>query len=351
MENEIISSDLNAAAAPTLLDTSSLQVSLVIPTYNRCASLRMVLESLERQTIPPEQFETLVISDGCTDDTVAMCRALEVPYPLRVIEQTPNQGPAAARNRGVKEATAPIILFIDDDVVPEPTLIAEHLRLHAQDELAVVIGPLLAPPDARLNSWTRWEEAMLQKQYRDMSAGKWEPTPRQFYTGNASVRREHILNAGGFDPTYLRAEDVELAERLWDLGLRFYFHPEAKGWHYARRSLRSWLNISSAYGQADVAMYRSAREVPLHCMAEEFHQRQRPLQWVARACVGHTWRVRAVVHGLLAIARLADWTRRQKIAYATYSAIFNVRYWQSVSEQMGKPAFWALVEWKRPTKN
>lgn len=333
-----------APLATTTAKTATPLVSVVMPTHNRSASLRMVLESLNHQTLAPEQFEVIVICDGCTDDTVAMCQGLATRYPLRLIEQTPNQGPAAARNRGVAEAAAPLILFIDDDVVPEPTLIDEHLRLHANDERAVVIGPLLAPPNFRLNPWTDWEEAMLEKQYRAMSAHEWEPTPRQFYTGNASVRRAYILQAGGFDPHFRRAEDIELAFRFSELGLRFVFNPQAKGWHHARRSLRAWLNISTAYGQADVAMARSGRDVMLNNMATDFHGRRRYLQRLARLCVGHPGRVRLVTGGLLAIVRLADWLRLRKIVYAASSAIFNLRYWQSVCEQLGgTPAFWALV--------
>jgi GT2 family glycosyltransferase len=324
-------------------------VSLVIPTHNRCQSLRMVLEALTRQTTPASDYEVLVICDGCTDGTAAMCRELAVGYRLRVLEQTPNQGPAAARNRGVHEAAAPLILFIDDDVVPEPTLIAEHLRLHAQDERAVVIGTLLAPPGFRLNPWTRWEEAILRKQYADMAAGKWAPTARQFYTGNASVRREHILAAGGFNAQFRRAEDVELAYRFRDQHLRFYFNQDATGWHHALRSLRSWLTISTAYGQADVAMYRSGRLMTLQSMAREFHGRQPLLKRLARFCVGRPGRVRLAVGVLLALARLLDWLRQRRLSNAAYSAIFNLRYWQSVSDELGgAAAFWALVQQYQP---
>ncbi len=337
------------ATEETPAQAATPAVSLVIPTHNRRESLRMVLEALTRQTTPASDYEALVICDGCTDSTVEMCRALSVPYRLRVLEQTPNQGPAAARNWGVREAAAPLILFIDDDVVPEPTLIAEHLRLHAQDERAVVIGPLLAPPGFRLNPWTRWEEAILRKQYKDMAAGKWEPTPRQFYTGNASVRREHILAAGGFNAHFRRAEDVELAYHFRDEHLRFYFNPDAKGWHHALRSLRAWLNISTAYGEADVMMYRSGRLMTLQSMAREFHGRQAFLQKLACACVGRSRRVNLAVGSLLVIARLAGWLRQPKVTNAAYSAIFNLRYWQSVSEQLGgATAFWALVQQYQP---
>ncbi|HEY7357106.1 MAG TPA: glycosyltransferase family A protein, partial [Ktedonobacterales bacterium] len=106
-----------ATAAPTLL------ASLVIPTHNRRESLRMVLEALASQTTPPGEFEVVLICDGCTDGSVEMARSLHVPYCLRVLEQTPNQGPAAARTLGVQEARAALIVFIDDDVVPESTLL------------------------------------------------------------------------------------------------------------------------------------------------------------------------------------------------------------------------------------
>jgi GT2 family glycosyltransferase len=281
-----------------------------------------------------------------------MARALHTPYCLHILEQTPNQGPAVARNRGVREASGALIVFIDDDVVPESTLIAEHLHIHQQDERAVVIGPLLAPPGFALNPWTRWEEAMLVKQYRDMNAGKWQPTPRQFYTGNASVQRVHILAAGGFNAQFLRAEDVELAYRLQEHGLRFYFNQEAKGWHHALRPLRAWLNIANAYGQADVAMYRSGRLMTLQSMAREFHWRQLSLQRLARFCIGHPQRIRLSVYALLGMARVAGWMKQQKLAHAAYSAIYNLRYYQSISEQLGgKVAFWELVQRYHPKAN
>ncbi len=350
MERDGLPKDANTVSGSVPQGAASVPlVSLVIPTHNRCTSLRMVLERLQQQTIAPEQFEVLVICDGCTDDTSAMCHGLKPGYTLRVIEQTPNQGPAVARNRGVDEAKAPLILFIDDDVAPETNLIDEHLRGHAGDEDVVVIGPLLAPPHFRLNPWTSWEEAMLDKQYHAMSLRKWKPTPRQFYTGNASVRREHILKAGGFDPAFRRAEDIELAFRFRELGLRFSFNPEAKGWHYARRSLRAWLAIPTAYGQADVAMWGKGRETMLSRMAIEFHGRQLLLRWLAAACVGRVWRVRLATDVLVAIVGLTYAVKQVKVAYFACSAIFNLRYWHSISTQLGgAPAFWTLIQQHHP---
>src|SRR5689334_14236893 len=228
-------------------------ISVITPTYNRRESLLATLRALDRQSFPVDQFEALVIVDGGSDGSADACRSLPVSYTLRVIAQE-NAGPAVARNAGCQQARAPLLVFLDDDVIPDPDFLAAHWRIHQQAERQVVIGPLLLPPAARLQPWVRWELATLERQYDDMARGKWTPTPRQFYTGNASVAREAVLAAGGFNPEFRRAEDVELAYRLQERGYTFVFAPQARGLHYAQRSFFSWKAIASAYGRADVVM-------------------------------------------------------------------------------------------------
>lgn len=308
----------------------------------------MVLEALSKQTASPRHFEVIVVCDGCSDGTEAMCHQLAVRYRLRVVSQ-PQAGPAAARNRALAEASGEVIIFLDDDVVPAPELIVEHLAVHRGDHGVVLIGPLLAPPGFKLEPWTRWEAAMLVSQYRDIELGKWKPTPRQFYTGNASVRREHLLAAGGFDESYHRAEDVELAYRLQRLSLDFRFSPAARGWHFARRSLDSWLGIARSYGEADVTMYRGGRLMTLQAMAREFRWRRSQLRQLARACVGRPVALRLVVVGTLFAARVADWLSLGRQAEAGYSVVFNLCYWNGVSDGLGgRRAFWDLIRAEDP---
>jgi len=321
-------------------------VSVVMPTHNRRESLRSVLEALDEQsspTDPANQLEVIVVCDGCSDGTQAMCGGLAVRYRLTVVEQA-QQGPAAARNRALQEASGEIVLFLDDDVVPDPELIKEHLAVHAEDSRAVVIGPLLAPLGFELEPWTRWEAEMLEGQYKAMAAGRWEPTPRQFYTGNASVRRHFLLEAGGFNAAFRRAEDVELAYRLQRLKLNFYFRPEAKGWHFARRSLRSWLGVGRAYGEADVAMYRAGLLMTLQSMAREFQWRRRPLRRMARGFVGRPWLLKPWVGAALVGARIAELVGWRHGAGAAYSSVFNLYYWDAISARLGgRAAFWSLI--------
>lgn len=321
-------------------------VSVVIPTHNRLRSLRNVLEALGRQSMTPDRFEVVVVCDGCTDGTAAMCAELGAPYPLRVFEQASQQGPAAARNRGVFEARSELILFLDDDVVPDGSLIEDHVEAHSGDDHAVVIGPLVAPPGFSANPWTRWEATMLERQYREIEAGRWRPGPRQFYTGNASVRREHLLDAGGFNPRFRRAEDIELAYRLFTNDLRFHFRPRAKGWHFAKRSLRSWLGIADAYGVADFEIGLN-KPWTRSMAAFEFHQRKKPLRLVARACVGRPILLHTSVAAALVAAQMADLAGVRRISDAAYSAVFNLRYWHSLSTRMGgRAAFWAWIDSK-----
>ena len=131
-------------------------------------------------------------------------------------------------------------MFLDDDVVPDPGLIAAHATAHSRETAVVVVGPMLPPDGWRRPAWIRWEEAKLVGQYEAMRLGRYACTPRQFFTGNASLARSWFSLSGGFDHGFGRAEDVELGYRLRDLGLRFVFEPKAKVWHYPQRTFASW---------------------------------------------------------------------------------------------------------------
>ena len=302
--------------------------SVVIPTYRRRASLERVLTALRRVEWPAGALEVLVVSDGGDDGTAEMARSLRVPFPLRVLEQA-NQGPAAARNLGVAHVRTPFVLFLDDDVVPSPRLVAEHARAHAGRRDRVVLGPLLEPP-ARLQPWVRWECRTLADQYRAMQAGEWAPTPWQLYTGNASLLAEHVRRAGGFDASYRRAEDVELGFRLERLGCEFVFNPAAAGLHYAERPYRSWIDAGRQYGRNDILFGKGEER-----SAGQFRHRH-PLtralvRWGLRHPAGGE-RLPALAWGAIAAA---DRLRLEALSHQLCSAAFNLAYWLGVSDQLG----------------
>ena len=213
-------------------------VSVVIPTYNRRERLGGTLAGLAAQRNADGMFEVIVVSDGSTDGTNEFLTSGALPLEVVALTQR-NAGPAAARNRGVGAARGELVVFLDDDVVPNEDLVAAHLRHHdGPSDDRVVIGPMRTPSGFPLSAWVQWEQDMLYKQYDAMDRGEYEATARQFYTGNASVARRHLEAVGGFDVAFRRAEDVELAYRLAGRGLQFSYAPDAVVLHYAEPQLR-----------------------------------------------------------------------------------------------------------------
>lgn len=319
---------------------SKIRVSVVIPTYNRCAQLMRVIDALREQTFPMAHFETVVVSDGSTDGTNEYLQTVETPFCLVHVVQE-NAGVAAARNAGVEHASGELILFIDDDVVPTPSLLAEHVETHrrhagADERTLVVMGPMLTPADFALLPWVDWEQSMLMKQYDDMAEGRWEPTARQFYTGNASLPRADILAVGGFDTTFRRAEDVELAYRLAERGARFLFNGGAVGYHYASRTFASWLRTPYAYGRNDVIFTREGGQSwLLPTVMREFQTRHPAIRQMTRLFLSRPLPSSALIGLLRLMATLASAMGASRVSDYAYSGIFNLRYYQGITDELG----------------
>lgn len=317
---------MNAAAAPT--------VSVVIPTFNRLTQLRRALDGLARQS-GTDRFDVVVVSDGSTDGTDEWLRSGDVPLDVTVRTQA-NRGPAAARNTGVDACAGELVLFVDDDVVPDPGLVAAHLRHHDGADDRVVIGPMNTPSDVELSAWTRWEQRKLDRQYEALTAGRWPVTPRQFYTGNASVARRHIQAAGGFDPRFRRAEDVELAYRLADRGLQFAFAPDAVVVHYAPRSFDAWRANAAEYGRNDVIFGRDhGRDWLLDSVFQEFHERHRLTRSVAVTSLRYPTMRSRLIRVFGAVAKATNRLRLRSVSDAALSALYNVEYYHGMADEMG----------------
>lgn len=318
------------------------RLSVVIPTFNRRERLERVLVALERQTTPCSEFELVVVDDGSSDGTTDALKSRTTPYTLQALRQD-NAGPARARNAGVAAAAGEIILFIDDDVEPVPELIAEHLRMHAAEPDIVVIGPLASLPHYD-QPWVAWEQAKVEAQYRAMERGDWAPGFRQFWTGNASLARRHILDAGGFDPTYLRAEDVELGVRLAERGLGFRFNPAARGLHFAERSLEAWERVHESYGRAEVEIFNKlGPDALLETLAANWQRLNPATRWLVKRCLGHPTRYSAARLVLRSHLQLAKQLRVQLMSEQVCSVLANLLYWDASVAALGPSRAAAVV--------
>lgn len=168
-------------------------VSIVIPTYQRARLVCDVVGALCAIRYDGE-VEIIVVVDGSTDGTVAALSKLSCKVPLRIIVQA-NRGAAHARNRGAAEANGEILLFLDDDMIAEPELLAEHARCYAEGADAV-LGDFPVEGGSRPGFLS------------DSIAAKraWErPPPLSHYdvfTGHLSVRRSVFEKLGGFDERF-----------------------------------------------------------------------------------------------------------------------------------------------------
>jgi glycosyltransferase involved in cell wall biosynthesis len=319
------------------------RVSVVVPTYNRLDRLPRVLGALDRQTHPVDDLEVVVVSDGSTDGTDDYLAALHHPR-LRFVTQA-NQGPGAARNAGVARAEGSLVLFIDDDVVATPQLVERHVAAHTvHGPGSVVIGPMLSPPDFAMTPWVRWEQQMLVRQYEAMERGDYGATARQFYTGNASVRRAELIELGGFDVRFRRAEDVELAYRMDAAGMHFHFDSAAVGYHYAQRSFEAWLRIASDYGANDVVFAREGRKWMLDRLVAEYRSRHRLVRAMTAACLDRTAMEAALRRLLQRAVAIGERLRSERMTSAALSGLYQLAFYRGVADELGGAgAFDALL--------
>ena len=151
-----------------------MEATVVIPTYDRVASLARCLAALERQTVP---VDVIVVHDG--DERAAIIDAL----PARVVRK-PRGGAASARNAGVQHATTDIVLFLDDDCEPVAEWAEHMLRAFDRGADAVAGSVVNALPDDPFASATQ----ALQDQLTESCGGR-------FATGNNLGARRAVLDA------------------------------------------------------------------------------------------------------------------------------------------------------------
>jgi GT2 family glycosyltransferase len=243
--------------------TSSLKLSVIIPTYNRRKVLERTLPTVFAQDFPGDQYEVIVVVDGARDGTAEMLRGFKPACTLRVIEQPLNRGQAEAKNIGIQAAQGEFILFLDDDVICDPSLLAKHLEEHSAAENLIVFGPVLvhhdSPPTLATDSIRVWTDNYL----KDLERAREPQFPHQLWIcSNCSVPRMLLLRCGGFDTTLRKThDDADLAIRLWKMGSRFRYQPEAIAYYLYVKSPQVVVGTDAGwYGRNDLVLCRKHPE-------------------------------------------------------------------------------------------
>jgi len=203
-------------------------VSVVIPTYNRLPILKKCLDALEKQFLNDviHDFEIVLVDDGSTDGTIDWLGQNIDNYPhLKLFEQS-HGGPALGRNLGVDNSKGELIVFIDSDLVVDKYFLVNH------------INSLIKAWQKQGNKKCFTYGSVINTS--NFSNPKSEPFKLRdiswayFATGNVAIDKKVLEKSGLFDPTFRLYgwEDLELGERLRNMGVKLVKCPKAIGYHW-----------------------------------------------------------------------------------------------------------------------
>lgn len=205
----------------------SADISIVVPTYNRPALLKNCLLALLRQQFAPEKYEIIVVTDGpdpLTRSSVAEMGS-HAPVAVKCISLPEKSGPAAARNAGWRAASGELILFTDDDCVPDSGWAGAYYEAFKSTDRPLqaftgqVIVPVSDPPTD------------FEKNTRHLETA-------EFITANCAISKAALVQIGGFDEAFTMAwrEDSDLHFRLMKSGIPITKIPQAVVEHPVRKA-------------------------------------------------------------------------------------------------------------------
>jgi len=237
-----------------------LELSVVIPTFNRLDSLREVIPALLRSDVRPDRFEIVVADSRSTDGTAEYLAGIAADHSNVRHLPGPYNGRAMARNAGVVASRAPVVLFTDADIIASPDLLARHLEHHKTGEAIAVVGM-----EVQVDSLADYERKRADAALRAPLHGERSKrlTWLYFLTGNASVRRADLNRVGGFDEDFTGYghEDLELGYRLQRAGVAIVYEPRAVNYHWHPVPYDERKSKMELAGRSTVRFYRKHPDV------------------------------------------------------------------------------------------
>ena len=193
-------------------------LSIVIPTYRRGQVLLDTITWLRDLQVPAAE---ILVVDQTESHAPEIQQALTDHHREGTIRWLRLSTPSIthAMNSGLAASTQPLVLFLDDDIRPEPGLVAAHVAGHSEHADAIIAGRVIQP----------WEEGVDFSQHTEFAFAGLRPAwIGEFMGGNFSLRRETAISLGGFDENFVRVAyrfEAEFAERWKASGRRIRFEP------------------------------------------------------------------------------------------------------------------------------
>ncbi|MCL4855192.1 MAG: glycosyltransferase, partial [Bryobacteraceae bacterium] len=254
-------------------------------------------------------------------------------------------GAAAARNRGAATAQAPLVMFLDDDMLAGATLIEAHLAAHNEQPGGVVLGYFPLP---ELNDRSSVFAVAIKIWWDERFAAQARPEHRYTFqdlcTGNVSMPKELFTGVGGFDEALPGAsgEDYELGARLLKRGVRFRFVREAASVHCDRPTARRCLARARADGFSQVIL--AQRHPELFSQLKLGLLRRFESSPIRRAFCRLAWRVPGIAQLLSAPLRVVHWVTRvcgvYGLMWRAHALLDGYHFWCGVRRATGSYGAW-----------
>ncbi len=311
-----------------------MHASIIIPTHNREEILSRVLSYYACQARPESDFEILVVDDGSTDGTESLFGDLKEGrkeggsgilsgYGDRILTvkrgwyfpdtdeslfigrnslfvryiRIKKSGRSTARNVGIGFSAYPLLIFADDDIFVEPEFVKKHSAAHENDDMLAVMGKVIHTQDLENPFSATWKLKDINTAFLS--------------TGNASVLKKYVIQAGLFDERYkvYGWEDFDLGIHLKEIGVRSV-KSRIYGYHYDAPG--KFVNPREVY----------EKEKERGVSAVYFYTGH-PLKWVARFTLIHSRFLRAIFKAL----GHGNWfLRKKRISFFKGLMLLIIRY-------------------------
>lgn len=213
------------------------QISIVVCTYNRQKFIGECLNCLAAQNLDPAQWEAIIIDNNSSDQTAEIVRDFmrdNPALPFRSVFE-PNQGLSFARNRGIAEAGADIITYIDDDAEAVPAFAESILTFMLSHPDAAGVGGRVIPKYSE-SPEPRWMNNYLNGFVGRVDHGE----PPRVFKGrmkypigcNMTYRKELMVQAGGFNNQLtFRGDDKHIYHAVARINDKVFYLPNALVYH------------------------------------------------------------------------------------------------------------------------
>jgi len=245
--------------------------SIVIPTNNRCDILEKTLTGYLHQSKRDIIKEIIIVDDG--SDSINRDRNKEIATRIHeksnfdvLYKYQKNEGPAQARNNGIKCASGDYILITGDDMVPHENLVKEHFQYHKKYNPfgnVSVLGKIQWPLNSKITPFMQYINEMgLQFGY-SLICDEFDLPFSFFYTSNISINKDFLKKGTLFDSDFPYAawEDVELAYRLKQRGLKIIYNKNAIAYHYHNISFSSFRFRQERCGYSAMILFQKHPEL------------------------------------------------------------------------------------------